>query len=914
MALAPGARIGPYLITGPLGAGGMGEVYRARDTKLERDVAVKALPDALTSDHERIARFEREARALAALNHPNIAQVYGVQDSEAGPVMVMEFVDGRTLAELLDGATAAPSADEARPDVGAGFPGNRRRAGGLPLDDVLRIAQQIAEALEAAHEQGIVHRDLKPANVKVRPDGTVKVLDFGLAKALGRASGPVLEVSASSPTLTSPAMRTQEGIILGTAAYMSPEQARGEAVDTRTDIWAFGCVLFEMLTGRRAFAADNVSETLADVLRTGADWSLLPAGLPPMVRAFLERCLHRDHKQRVRHIGDVRLALEGAFDIAAPAAGPAAPRPYWRRALPVVAAIVVTAAIVGVLGRTLGRPVSRPMVTRLQMALPPDQSFYFNGRHLVAISPDGTQVAYTAGLGLWIHPLDQLEARPVPGAELEARSPFFSTDGQSIGYYAAGELRRVSVTGGAPVTLTKAVNPWGASWGDDGMIYYGQGPQGIWRVPAGGGKAEQLLKVEDGEQAHGPHLLPGGTWMLFTVLPPGIGSWNRAQIVLQSLRTGERMLLVDGGRDARYLPTGHLVYALGGVILAAPFDLASRRITGGAVPVVRDVFDAGTVTGATHFDVATNGSLVYVPRPGSALLRLVWVDRNGREEPIPAEPRPYSHPRVSPDGQRIAVEINDPANTDIWVGDTRRGTFTRLTRGEDVDSDPIWTSDGSGVVYSSVRGAEGLFLQTADGSGAVVHLTDGSGGVRAMAWASDGRLVYEELAGAEIRLLKPDGRSPSQPITLFDAPEYFNEMLPSLSPDGHWLTYQSTESGRMEIYLRPFPDVSTLRRQVSAGGGFAPLWSADGREIYYRNASSLMAVKVHTGPNPEVEPPETLFSLGDYVLAGTRGIRYDVARDGRFLLLKDAGRGGPQERIVLVQNWLEELKRLVPAH
>jgi len=554
----------------------------------------------------------------------------------------------------------------------------------------------------------------------------------------------------------------------------------------------------------------------------------------------------------------------------------------------------------------------RSNVSRLQMTLPSGQPFYFNGRHLVAISPDGTHVAYTAGLGLWLHPLDQLEATRVPGAELEARSPFFSPDGRSIGYYAAGELKRVSVTGGAPVTLTKAVNPWGARWADDDVIYYGQGPDGIWRVPSSGGAAERVIAVNAGEVAQSPQPLPGSEWMLFTLLPVGTGSWSRAQIVLHSLSTGERVTLIDGGSDARYVATGHLIYALNGTLLAAPFDLDSRTITGGAVPVVRDVFDAGTVTGAAHFDVAANGSLAYAPRTGTSL-RLTWVDRNGREEAIPTDARPYRHPRVSPDGTRIVVEIEDSGNTDVWVGDARRGTFTRLTQEEDVDSDPIWTPDGLRVVFSSVRGAAGLFWQAADGGGAAERLADGSGGVRAHSWTPDGAMVFEELAGADVRVLRLDGKSTPQVIPVFDAPEYFNEILPAISPDGRWLAYQSTESGEMEVYVRPFPNVSSGRRQISVGGGFAPLWSRDGRELFYRSASSLMVVPVQTAPSFSAGTPSPIFGLGDYVLAGTRGTRYDVAPDGRFLLLKDeTGSISSRERVILVQHWFDELRRLVP--
>jgi serine/threonine-protein kinase len=895
-----GRTLGPYQVVAKLGEGGMGEVYRARDTRLGRSVAIKVISEALARDPERIARFEREARALAALNHPSIAAIYGFEEADGRHAIVMELVDGFTLADRLG-------------------------RGPIPVAEALKVARQIAGALEAAHEAGIIHRDLKPANVKVRADGTVKVLDFGLAKALdpshGREPipgeqttlGPERRAPASDgATVTSPSM-TEAGVILGTAAYMSPEQARGEPADMRSDVWAFGCVLYEMLTGRRAFDEKTVPDTLAAVARADVDFAELPGDLPPLVREFLARSLHRDPKERLHAIGDMRLALDGAFDAAIAAAPASVERPAWRRALPVLAAVAATAVVVGALASGLSGPAVAPSVSRLQMLVPPDQTFYFYGRHLVTISPDGTRVAYTAGLGLWLHDLDELDARPVPGAEIEARGPFFSPDGQSIGYYAAGELKRVPVNGGAPVSLGPAVNPWGASWSADDTIYYGQGTEGIWKISASGGTPERVIAVNDGELAHGPHLLPDGEWMLFTLLPAGVGSWNRAQIVLQSLATGERVLLVNGGRDARYLSTGHLVYVVNGVLFGASFDRATRRLTGTAAPVVRDMADAGTITGAVHFDVADNGSLVYVPRLGIAL-RLTWVDRNGIEEVIPSEPRPYRHQRISRDGSRIAVEVEDSGNTDVWVGDSRRGTFTRLTIEDDVDSDPIWTPDGSRIVFSSVRGASGLFSVAADGSGTAERLTDATGSVRAFDWTSDGQLLYEELAGPDVRLLPLDAGAPPQLIPLFDAPEYFNEVLPALSPDGKWLAYQSTESGQMSIYVRPFPNVSAGRWQVSAGVGFAPLWSADGSEIFYRSATSLMAVPVRTSPTFSAGTPQALFSLADYVLAGTRGIKYDVAPDGRFLLLKDeTGVSGSQERLVVVQHWFEELARLTSA-
>jgi len=887
----------------------MGEVYRARDTTLGRDVALKVVSAAFASDPERLGRFEREARTLAALNHPHIAAIYGLEDTDGSKAIVMELVEGQTLDEIIHGAgRSASGAGGSGAQSLAPARGSRRALG---VSEALAIARQVASALEAAHEAGIVHRDLKPANVKVRPDGTVKVLDFGLAKAM-EADGSRLreqDPSPSLPTMTSPAL-TGAGVILGTAAYMSPEQARGEITDERSDVWAFGCLLYEMLSGQQIFQAKSVADAIAAVLRADIDWSVLPPDVPPVVRQFLKRCLERDLKERLHAMADMRLALEGAFDGAAGVTAPSPPlRPWWRRMLPIAAAVALTAAFVGSATWLAGQPGDRPIVSRLEMLVPPGQSFYFNGRHLVAISPDGTRVAYTAGLGLWLHSLDELEAKSVPGAEIEARSPFFSPDGQSVGYYASGELRRVSVTGGAPISLTRAVNPWGASWSGD-TIYYGQGPDGIWSVPASGGTGKRVISVEPGELAHGPHLLPDGDWMLFTLLPKGVGSWNRAQIVLQSLSTSERIVLVNGGRDARYLPTGHLVYAVNGVLFVAPFDAGGRRFTGNAVPVVRDVSDSGTITGAVHFDIADNGTLVYQPKIGIAL-RMVWVDRNGNEEPIAAEPRPYRHARVSPDGSRVVVEVEDPSNTDIWVGEPRRGAFTRLTIDDDVDSDPIWTKDGSRVVFSSVRGAAGLFWQAADGSGTTEHLIDATGGVRAFDWTPDGRLLYEELAGAEVRLLTPGGSSSPELITLFDAPEYFNEVLPALSPDGRWLAYQSTEAGEMQIYVRPFPNVRSGRWQVSADGGLAPLWSRDGREIYYRSATGLMAVSVETSPAFSVGTPRELFSLSDYVLAGSRGLKYDVAPDGRFLMFKDeSGVSGSQERLIVVQHWFEELRRL----
>jgi serine/threonine-protein kinase len=864
----------------------MGEVYRAHDSRLNRSVALKILPASFAADPDRLARFEREARSLAALNHPHIAHVYGFEESTATDAsgatvhaLIMELVPGESLAQRLS-------------------------RGPLPVADAIAFARQIADALAAAHARGIIHRDLKPANVQITPDGTVKVLDFGLAKAVERADD---DDQAQRATITSPALITQHGIVLGTAAYMSPEQTRGLPVDRRTDVWSFGCVLFEMLSGRQLFGGSDVSDVLANVLRGEVDWSLLPGDVPPMVRTFLVRCLHRDVRQRVQDIGDMRLALEGAFDVAPARAS--VDQPLWKRALAMVVVAMIAALASGGLVWRFRVPGEAPVVSRMRLTLPPGNDFYFNGRHLIAISPTGRHVAYSAGFGMWLHSLDALEARAVPGAEGEGRNPFFSPDGQWLGYYAAGELRRVPVSGGSSVRLATAVNPWGASWSDDGHVYYGQGPDGIWRVPASGGTPSRVIEVAPGEFAHGPHVLPDREWILFTLLPAGVGSWNRANIVAQSMQTRERVVLIEGGHDARYLRTGHLLYAVNGTLLAVPFDARAHRVTGSAVPLFDNVFDAGVITGASHFDVNPSGALVYVPRIGNSL-RLTWVDRRGNEEAIPGELRPYRHPRVSPDGTRITVEVEDPGNTDVWVGDARRGTFSRLTINEDVDSDPIWTPDGSRVVFASVRGKTGLFAQAADGSGGAVHMADGTGGVRPLTWTADGELVYEELMGPAIKILsRQDG--PAREVPLLELREYFNEKLPAISPDGKWIAYQSTESGRMEVYVRPFPAVSSGRWQVSVGGGFAPLWARNGQELYYRSDRSLMVVAVKTAGGFAAAPPAPLFRLAGYVLAGTRGIRYDVAPDGRFLLLKDEDGRESRDRVVVVQNWFEELKRLV---
>ena len=780
MPLQPGTTLGSYQVTAKIGEGGMGEVYRARDTKLDRDVALKVLPQAFTDDPDRLARFEREAKVLASLNHPNIGHIYGLEEAEGQKALVLELVEGPTLADRI-------------------------AQGPIPVDEALPIAKQIAEALEAAHEQGVIHRDLKPANVKVRPDGMVKVLDFGLAKALDTT--PQGDPS-QSPTLTAAA--TQMGVIMGTAAYMSPEQARGKTIDRRADIWSFGVVLYEMLTGKRVFEGDDVSLTLADVMRAEPAWERLPEGLSPALDTYLKRCLQKDPRQRVRDIGDVRLALEGGFEttVSAPSEPSALPQlAIWQR--PVPAAL----AVCGVSVWSLTRPAAPPpeLVIRFPIPLAADQSFGGNPYSLVAISPDGSDVVYQANGSLWLRSVEQLQAVQVPGTEGGESAPFFSANGQSIGFFGRRQLRKVSVSGGAPVTLADVagVSPR-ASWGSDDMILYGQ-PDGIWQVPGAGGTPVLLIPVGEGEDMHGPQMLPGAEWVLFTVRSMD-QSWDEAQIVAQSVTTDERTVLIDGGRDGRYVPTGHLLYTLNGALVAVRFDVGSRMVSGAPVPLVEGVRESTGNLGAAQFSVSSNGSLVYIPAPGELLL--TWVSRDGTEESLPLPPRAYGRPRVSPDGTRVAVDITDGDNRDIWIWNLETETPTPLTFDEADDNYALWTPDSARVVFTSSRDGGGLFWKAADGTGQVERLTDGL--ARPYAWAAGGRLIFQQ--GGDTGVLTMEGE---QTVELVYAVE------PSLSPDGRWLAYRGP--GGL-IYVRPFPNiddgvwraVSTPLRQPDSAFTVAP--------------------------------------------------------------------------------------------
>ena len=645
MSLAPGISIGHYDVTSLLGEGGMGQVWQATDTQLNRQVALKILPDAFADDPDRLARFTREAQILASLNHPNIAQIHGIEEAEGTRALVLELVEGPTLADRIS-------------------------QGAIPVDEALPIAKQIAEALEAAHEAGVIHRDLKPANIKVREDGTVKVLDVA----------PVGDPDRS-PTLTAAA--TQMGVIMGTAAYMSPEQARGKPVDRRTDIWAFGAVLFEMLTASKPFPGDDISQTLARVIDREPDWDALPAGVPPSLETYLRRCLQKDPKQRVQAIGDVRLAMEGAFETSATASAtalPAAPLEVWRRPIPLALvglALVLTGALAAwTMMRSDGVPTG---IVRFAIVAP--EPMRIGAYRDIAISLDGRQVVHWSGptaelAQLYLRPIDQLVGAPIRGTE-RAAGPFLSPDGTWVGFVdtVTGALAKVSIGGGSPVRLTdgaRSVN--GASWGADDQIVFGTRSSGLFRVSGGGGEPEALTTLDNEERGHMlPSVIPGRGAVIFTIRGGGtIADW---QLAVVDLETREIRRLGITGVSARYVSTGHLLYA-DGALRAVPFDVATLTVVGSPVSLVEDV----TIkpTGSANFGVSDNGRLVYTTNDGGGRRSLVWVDRDGREERIPVPVRPYNYPRLSPDGSKIALDIRDDEGG-IWVWDFVRQNLQRLS-------------------------------------------------------------------------------------------------------------------------------------------------------------------------------------------------------------------------------------------
>ena len=906
-----GRTLSHYKVQEKIGEGGMGEVYLAKDTKLDREVAVKVLPATFSENKERLARFEREARLLASLNHPNIAAIYELEESDGVHFLALEYVPGETLAERI-------------------------KRGPIPVDEALPLFKQIAEGLEAAHEKGVIHRDLKPANIKVTPEGKVKVLDFGLAKAM--AGETPTQGLSESPTIDQGA--TETGVLLGTAPYMSPEQARGKPVDKRIDIWAFGCCLYEALTGRAAFAGETVSDTIAKILEHEADWDLLPEATPFTLRSLLRRCLRKDESGRLHDMADVRIEIEEAsaepteMSDSRTRLSQGSRAPWW--AIPILALLVV-----GVVAVTYYlRPQAPRPVTRLQLGVQPAEWLAGGvfgqarpielGRTSIALSPDGSYLVYSAGdrdgIRLYIRPMDAVEARPITGTD-GGTGPFFSPDGQWIGFWAQGRLKKIQIDGGPPVDLCEVPSrPIGASWGSNNNIVFAAW-EGIHEISADGGEPRTLTTLAEGEYSHRlPQILPGGEAVLFTARKQMFGGWEKAHIDAYSFVTGERKTLIENGADARYSPTGHLVFARMATLMAVPFDLERLEITGGPVGVVRGVYQAVNATnatvdsGAAQFSFSASGTLAYVP--GGIIpdgeCSLLWVDRRGVAEPLPAPTSPYLGARISPDGLQVAA-YTVGLKRDIWVYDISREISTRLTTEDSSVGNPIWTPDGTRITFSSDRaGSDSVYWIPADGSGTIERLTTMEP-AQPSSWSPDGQelvLHYwdEQNAQGDIWILPNEG----EPRPFTQTPKFW-ESHAVLSPDGRWLAYRSNKSGMLEVYVTPYPGPGPVH-QISNDGGTSPAWGRNGKELFYRSLwdskgfSSMMAVDLSTEPNFTVGRPRELFK-GKY--GGTLPVRsYDVTNDGqKFLMIQDVSPPRePVTQIQIVLNWFEELKRLVPTN
>jgi serine/threonine-protein kinase len=882
MGLQPGTSVGPYEIIGSLGAGGMGEVYRATDPRLKRDVALKILPDAFAADPERLARFQREAEVLASLNHPNIAGILGLEETPTGRALVLELVEGETLADRI-------------------------ARGPVAFDEAMAIATQIADALEAAHEHGIIHRDLKPANVKLRPDGAVKVLDFGLAKLAQQTESPQASSTSSLlPTITSPALTTGVGALMGTAAYMSPEQAKGRPADARSDVWSFGCVLFELVTGTRAFAGDDISDTIASVLKGEPDWSKIPRGSPRGLTRLLKRCLARDRRQRLHGIGDARLDIQDLQTPSADEPATAIRTGLVRRALPyaILAAIVGVAAAGGV---WILRTSPTPSTQRLEIVLPDGEELSNTGRHVVAISPAGTHVVFSANSRLNVRPLDRLEASPIPGSEGNGRSPFFSPDGNWVGFWRDKELFKVALSGGAPILVCPAENPTGAFWSEDGTIFFGQGQAGILRVSAEGGKPETVVELGDGSLAQSPQLLPGGKWILFTHRVAA-GTWDEASIEAQSIASGERRVLVTG-RDGRYLPTGHIVYARAGTLFGIAFDLDRMQTVGGAVPLVQDVKDAEAITGAAHYAVSANGTLTYVPGwRATADSTLVWVTHDGREEKTGVSAiASAEHPRLSPDGRRLALIVEN----DLWVYDLAGRPPIRLTHDGSGHYSPVWSRDGRRIIFES---PVSIMSVAADGSDKAPTSLSSEGHYHPLAVTTDGVIIATDVdnetvgRNTDIVTFQLDAKSEKRPLVKTPNREGWDGV--SLSPDGRWMAYTSDATGRQEVWVQRYPGPGAPIR-VSPNGGSEPVWAKNGRELYYLEDRRLMAVAVDARETFDFTPARLLMEIAYNVTPQPPS--YDVAPDGRFLMLKPSADRQRFQPIVVVLNWFEELKERVTS-
>ena len=885
-------RLGVYQVGELLGAGGMGEVYLAQDTRLGRDVALKVLHASFAADPDRLARFEREARLLASLSHPHIAAIYGVEEHEGAPFLVLELVRGDTLGELL---------------------ACRR----LSMGEALVLAGQIASAIEAAHERGIIHRDLKPGNIKITPDGAVKLLDFGIAKALGEALSSAI---AEAPTLTSGG--TREGTIVGTAAYMSPEQARGRPVDKRADVWAFGCVLFDMLTGKPAFAGETMSDTIAAILTRAPDWSLLPAETLPSIRRLMSRCLEKELPRRLHDIGDARIEIEDA--LARPVDSDAeqiVPRVPARSGLVFrTGAIAVAASLAGA---ALGAGALWVHHASLPQPIPPSVQFTMRlqGNERLAsldfpaidIAPRDTAIAYVASSGgqsrLFVRQLPEVTATALPGTE-GAVSPFFSPDGRWIGFFAGGRLKKVPVGGGPVTVIAEAPVGFGGAWAeDDTIVYAPSNGSALWQVSADGGEPRAIteLDVARGEFSHRwPTLLPGGKTVIYA--SGAEGSWDDAEIVAQVIGNREHRTLVHGGTSPRYLEPGRLLYARGGAILVVPIDVSALRLSGEPSPVVSGVIQS--IDGGAEFAVSRSGSLVYVPGTSDQTARtLAWVDRLGNIEPLAAPARAYADPRISPDGRRVAVTISG-VQDDVWTYEIASNTLAQVTF--DGGTGPMWSGSGEWIVFSASRGGRpNLFRRPASGGGTDERLTTDHRRQVPQSVPLEGSplafVQWDESTGRDIGLFRESDRS-TRPWLASPA----NEAAPSFSPDGRLMSYVSDVSGTDEVYVAPVSDASAAVR-VSTHGGSEPVWRRDGAELLFRSGSQVLASTIRAGGPVRAENPRVLFE-GHFEHSSSGRAAYDVSVDGaRFLMIRaaDTERFGRELRVFV--NWRNGVLQTTPA-
>jgi serine/threonine protein kinase/Tol biopolymer transport system component len=865
MAILPGRRLGPYEILSAIGAGGMGEVYRARDTRLDRIVAIKVLPTHLADRAELRERFDREAKTIASLNHPHICTLYDTGHQDEFDFLVMEYLEGETLAQRL-------------------------QKGPLPLEQVLQYAIEISDALDKAHRKGVTHRDLKPGNIMLTKVGT-KLLDFGLAK-LKQGVIPANVSLSDLPTAADPL--TAQGTILGTLQYMAPEQVEGTEVDARTDIFAFGAVVYEMATGKKCFEGKSQASLIAAILeREPPAMASLQPMTPPALDRVVKKCLAKEPENRWQTPKDLcdelKWIAEGGSQVAS---APSSPRP----------------------------------ISRFAITLPPGQQLAgLDKGPCVALSPDGTHVAYVASQGgtqqIFLRAMDSMEVRPIARTE-GAINPFFSPDGEWVGFFANGKVKKVSLRGGAALTIGNAADPSGASWGRHGIIALATtGVSPLQQVSEAGGIPQPLTRLEKGDNSHRwPNFLPDDKAVLFAAGPSGFNFTN-AQVAVQSLGTSERRNLIQqGATQPRYAPSGHLVYAQGGSLIAAPFDPQRLEVTGAAVPMVEGVLQT-TTTGAAQYSLSANGSLVYVPGDIQGIqFSLVWVSRNGAEQPLAAPANAYLAPRISPDSRRIAVVIQEQ-ESQIWLYDLSRETLSRFTFEGSVNLTPVWTPDGERIAFvSNNEGPLNLFWQLADGSGGLERLTTSEYIQAPQSWSPDGQLLafIEVNPNTQrdiwvLRVGDPSGGSgqvrEAQPFIR----TRFNEAVPRFSPDGRWLAYISDDSGRFEIYVQPYPGPGG-KRQISAEGGMEPAWNPNGRELFYRCGNKMMAVDITTQPSFAAGKPQMLFEER-YEPAPIPITNYDVSPDGqRFLMLKpnEQTQAAPTQ-INVVLNWFEELKRRVPA-